>query len=388
MTSHHNIRSSAVPLPAQIRLATLAAALPLNDSIMVDVSCSWVCETEGQSVSDVLNIHNNDDPNENHQQNRVPEPVLLSQPEDSAPCVLSLSCRSACVIRRLESCPKLELWKFTTRAENTSRLGPFYRKELLLDHPSASCDVKLLSLSGRRCVRVLSVTVALQAAVRSGASVNHSIDLQQVRSMMEEMGTSLSPGAQHLMDMVQFQQQNQTSSLTSLFPMLMGGRALSQIQLTSSVAEASSNQNGAMSHDSSDSTCSESSESRSPVSPAHVTEMMSQLMRGRGQAPDSAPDLLPVLQSVCGHVTQLRLDNAAAALKENFNGTCDLDPEMERRLEQMEQRLKAHFDKRLDALEQKLDSVLNLALTNHSFSRLNSKNLTEEKIHQATTDCD
>ncbi|KAJ0060698.1 hypothetical protein NL108_017232, partial [Boleophthalmus pectinirostris] len=219
--------------------------------------------------------------------------------------------------------------------------GPFYRKQLVLDHPSASCDVKLLSLCGRRCVRVLSVSVGVET-VRSGVSVNHSIDLQQVQSMMEEMGTSLSPGAQHLMDMVQFQQQNQTSSLSSLFPMLMGGRALPQMPsplqfpppFTSSAAETPSNQIGAMSHDSSDSTCSgelipnendsvcfpESSESRSPVSPAHISEMMSQLLKGRGQALDSAPDLLPVLQSVCGHVTQLRLDNAAA-LKEINDGT-------------------------------------------------------------------
>ncbi|XP_020783482.2 ATPase PAAT [Boleophthalmus pectinirostris] len=378
---------------------------------MVDVSSSWVCESEGRSLSDVLRIYNNEDPNENHEQqqeqNCSTAPVLLSQPEESAPCVLSLNCSPPSVIRRLEFVTEARTVEVydqsgeycgTVRGERDQSVhtdspdsGPFYRKQLVLDHPSASCDVKLLSLCGRRCVRVLSVSVGVET-VRSGVSVNHSIDLQQVQSMMEEMGTSLSPGAQHLMDMVQFQQQNQTSSLSSLFPMLMGGRALPQMPsplqfpppFTSSAAETPSNQIGAMSHDSSDSTCSESSESRSPVSPAHISEMMSQLLKGRGQALDSAPDLLPVLQSVCGHVTQLRLDNAAA-LKEINDGTCACDPEMERRLEQMERRLKEHFDRRLDALEQKLDSVLNLALTNQNLlPEFLPKSPTEEKIHQET----
>lgn len=40
-----------------------------------------------------------------------------------------------------------------------------------------------------------------------GPALGPSIDMKQVQSMVNEMGTSLSPGAQNLMDMVQFQQQ-------------------------------------------------------------------------------------------------------------------------------------------------------------------------------------
>uniref|UniRef100_A0A8C6WVD8 Si:rp71-19m20.1 n=1 Tax=Neogobius melanostomus TaxID=47308 RepID=A0A8C6WVD8_9GOBI len=379
---------------------------------MVNVSSSWICQTEGPSLSDVLisvDVQNNEDPNENHEPNRAAAPVLLSQPEEGAPCVLSLNCSPCSAIVRLELVSEARTVEVydrqgdycgTARGEREQSItadgsdsGPFYKKQLVLDQPSTSCEVKLLSLCGRRCVRVLSVTVGLQT-VRSGASVNPSIDLQQVQTMMEQMGTSLSPGAQHLMDMVHFQQQNQTSSLSSLFPMLMGARALSLPQTPppqseSSTPDVSPNQNGAMSHDSdpasSDSTCSDSSEARSPVSPAHVSEMMSQLMMGgRGRALGSAPDLLPVLQSVCGHVTQLRHDNAAA-LKE-INGGCELDAEMERRLEQMEQRLKEHLDRRMDALEQKLDSVLSLALMNHPL--LTSKSVPEQRAEQATVNTD
>lgn len=329
--------------------------------------------------------------------------------------MLSLNCSPPSAIRRLELvseartvevydqqgeyCGTVRGERDQSIATDSSESGPFYKKQLVLDQPSTSCEVKLLSLCGRKCVRVLSVTVALQT-VHSGTVVNPGIDLQQVQTMMEQMGTSLSPGAQHLMDMVHFQQQNQTSSLSSLFPMLMGARALSlnspqtpspQSEFASSAPDASPSQNGTMSHDSgpasSISSCSESSEARSPVSPAHVSEIVSQLMRGRGQALGSAPDLLPVLQSVCGHVTQLRHDNAAA-LKEISDGTCELDPAMERRLEQMELRVKEHFDKRLDALEQKLDSVLNLALMNQNYTPLTQKNLTEERRNQATVNTD
>lgn len=377
---------------------------------MVDVSSSWSCETEGPSLSDVLisvDAEENEDPNENHEQNCSAAPVLLSQPEEGAPCVLTLNCGPHSAMVRLELLSEARTVEVydqqgeycgTARGERDQSVvtdspdsGPFYRKRLVLDQPSSSCEVKLLSLCGRRCVRVLSVTVGLRP-VRSGASVNPGIDLQQVQTMMQQMGTSLSPGAQHLMDMVHFQQQNQTSSLSSLFPMLMGARGLSlsmpqtpppQSEFTSSTPDDSPNQNGAMSHDSgpasSDSTCSESSEARSPVSPAHVSEMMSALMRGRGQGLGSAPDLLPVLQSVCGHVTQLRHDNAAA-LKELSNGAGELDPVMERRLEQMELRLKEHLDKRLQALEHKLDSVLNLVLMNQSCAGLTpSKDVPQER---------
>lgn len=382
----------------------------------MDLSSSWTCQTEGPSLADILiyvDNQENIDPNENHEQNCAVAPVLLSQPEESTPCVLALNCSPTSAIMRLELVSEartLEVYDQrgeycgTARGERIQGITlespdhePFYRKRLLLTQPSTSCEIKLLSLCGRRFVRVLSVTVGLQT-MHSGVSVTPGIDLQQVQTMMEQMGTSLSPGAQHLMDMVHFQQQNQTSSLSSLFPMLMGAGALClnppqtlSPQSESSTPDTSPNQNGTISQDSgpasADSTCSESSEVRSPVSPAHISEMMSQLMSGRGQALSAAPDLLPVLQSVCGHVTQLRHDNAAV-LREIKGDTCDLDAEMERRLEQMELRLKEHFDKRLDALEKKLDSVLNLALMNQNYPDLTPKNILEERRNEATVNLD
>lgn len=40
----------------------------------------------------------------------------------------------------------------------------------------------------------------------SSRAHNPAIDMQQVQSLVDEMGTSLSPGAQNLMDMVRVQQ--------------------------------------------------------------------------------------------------------------------------------------------------------------------------------------
>lgn len=56
--------------------------------------------------------------------------------------------------------------------------------------------------------------VAVGLRFRPGAELQpdptSGIDLHRVRAMMEEMGTTLSPGAQNLMEMVQFQQKVST----------------------------------------------------------------------------------------------------------------------------------------------------------------------------------
>lgn len=64
---------------------------------------------------------------------------------------------------------------------------------------------QLLSLGGRSSILVCRVTVGLQPLPPCAAR-GPGIDMQQVQCLVEEMGTSLSPGAQNLMDMVHFQQ--------------------------------------------------------------------------------------------------------------------------------------------------------------------------------------
>ncbi|XP_040455313.1 ATPase PAAT-like [Falco naumanni] len=61
-----------------------------------------------------------------------------------------------------------------------------YKKYLKFECPAASCRIKLLSIGS-------------------------SIDLDRVQTIMESMGSKLSPGAQQLMDMVRCQQKNSLS---------------------------------------------------------------------------------------------------------------------------------------------------------------------------------
>lgn len=67
---------------------------------------------------------------------------------------------------------------------------------------------QLLSLGGRSTVGIRHVVVGLRFS--PGADFQPSpgagVDLHRVQAMMQEMGATLSPGAQNLMEMVQFQQ--------------------------------------------------------------------------------------------------------------------------------------------------------------------------------------
>ncbi|CAJ1081361.1 ATPase PAAT [Xyrichtys novacula] len=267
-------------------------------------------------------------------------------------------------------------------AESSDR-GPFYRKQLILEDPSAACEVKLLSLGGQNSVLVCRVIVGLRS-LQAPPVCGPGIDMQQVQVLVDQMGASLSPGAQNLMDMVQFQQKNQTGSLGGFLPLLMGGGALSAMvkgvgvpsaalrdpvqpadsraPLSSSgpAGEDPSGQTGPPDRPGSGLT---SAELRAPVNHAQLTEMMSHFLNAQGQerAVNPGPEFLPMLQNVCGQVTKLRLDDAAEMAekeKKMRNGSWELDSAMERRLEEMERRLMEHVDRRLDALEQKLEKAL------------------------------
>lgn len=69
-------------------------------------------------------------------------------------------------------------------------------------------SVQLLSFGGRSSVAITHVSVGLETLKerQGGMALDPGIDLQRVQAMMEEMGTTLSPGAQNLMELVQSQQ--------------------------------------------------------------------------------------------------------------------------------------------------------------------------------------
>ncbi|MEQ2162120.1 hypothetical protein GOODEAATRI_016530 [Goodea atripinnis] len=353
-------------------------------STMVDIDvkrgAAWVCQTQGCKLADILlpvHLNNRDDEedlSQSHKETNQVAPVVLEQVEEGSPCILTLSCSPS----------------FPTAISSLMVISEARTIEVY-NQLEEYCGT-LLSLAGRNSVLVCRIVVGLQE-LQPAPTRGPGIDLQQVQSLVEEMGTSLSPGAQNLMDMVQFQQKNQTGSLGGFLPLLMGGGAFSALaggvgmsaaaarspphpadctppEATRSV-DLTPSQNGGMSEGSTSpdlslsdisSTNTTSSENGVPVNHTQLEEMMSRFLKGRSHGQALSPELLPMLQSVCGQVTQLRLDNAGAALlerdKKMRNSACELDSVMERRLEEMEQRLKEHMDRRLDVLEQKLEKAL------------------------------
>uniref|UniRef100_A0A3Q3W3X1 Uncharacterized protein n=1 Tax=Mola mola TaxID=94237 RepID=A0A3Q3W3X1_MOLML len=320
---------------------------PSGLSIMVDIAvkggAAWVCHAQGRHLTDVLLPLHVIHFNRKSFLRRV-DPVLLEQTEEGSPCVLTLHCSlgSSIAIRRLlvvSEARTMEVYSQTGEYCGTVRvgLGWFVGFSVILCFCAPRLGPQLLSLAGRRSVSVCRVIVGLQQ-LQPSPVCSPGIDMQQVQCLVDEMGKSLSPGAQNLMDMVHFQQKNQTGSLGGFLPLLMGGGVFSALAQKSSISP------GAI-----------------PIHTHHtqLAEMMSHFLKGQGrdQVLSSGGELLPVLQSVCGQVTKLRLDDAAETEKKMRNGM-ELDSAMEHRLEEMERRLKEHVDRRLDALEQKLESAL------------------------------
>ncbi|XP_029776430.1 uncharacterized protein C10orf88-like, partial [Suricata suricatta] len=91
----------------------------------------------------------------------------------------------------------------------------FYKKYLKLESPSHACKIKLLSFGEKQCVFISKVVVHLRrlsaSSSASSPALGSRIDLQRVQTLMESMGSKLSPGAQQLMDMVRSQQQGKTT---------------------------------------------------------------------------------------------------------------------------------------------------------------------------------
>ncbi|XP_067100915.1 ATPase PAAT [Osmerus mordax] len=400
---------------------------------------SWTCTSQDHQLADIfLPVHINGNTDLSQADRETPKgcaPVLLEQVEEGSPCVITLQCPPQCpaVISSLlvvseartvevysqsgDYCGTCRGEREASTEQHSAERGPFYRKHMALDCPSRACDVKLLSLGGRTSVAVMRVVLGLRPPEPTAASVpspgpgpdlglglglGRSIDMERVQSMVQEMGTSLSPGAQSLMDMVQTQQKNQTDVLGGFLPLLMGSGALSALArgtrfpgapgsmaqppgTTGPTDPVPPTQNEALSggdspglafQDGGAGTTPSPSSPTSLANQARLADMMSPFLsgspgqaRGRSLCPLS-PDLLPMLQSVCGQVTQLRLDDAAAKEEERKangpreeRGCCrGLEEVLELHLEQMERRLKEHMDQRLDALEVRLQKALLQAL--------------------------
>ncbi|XP_012999133.1 ATPase PAAT isoform X2 [Cavia porcellus] len=87
-----------------------------------------------------------------------------------------------------------------------------YKKYLKLEPSTHACKIKLLSFGEKQCVFISKVVVHMRPISAHSSpgcpALGSRINLDKVQTMMESMGSKLSPGAQQLMNMVRFQQQN------------------------------------------------------------------------------------------------------------------------------------------------------------------------------------
>ncbi|XP_030631301.1 ATPase PAAT [Chanos chanos] len=384
-----------------------------KNGIPVSGHTNWLCKPSETQIAGILITKETGD---NHSilndvvtgittENCQDETVFLEQVDETSPCIIKLHCtpNSGNVIVSLliiSEARTIEVYSGSGdycgtcrgerdhgwHADSTVEEKLFYRCHLVLESPATSCEVKLLSLGGRTCVGVARIVVGLRLlkATQRSHPAGPGIDLQRVQTMMEEMGTTLSPGARSLMDMVQVQQ-SKADVLGGFLPLLMGGGALAGLakgakvptatepKHPSSVNSTPCEEAGSDGAKSPTLQCPQSAPQALPFTMNHskVSDMLSALLNGQ-PSQQSNPDLLPMLQSVCGQVTQLRLDASTSpeSQRNGPNGSreehvcCEvLEKALERRLEEMEQRLKEHMDQRLNALQQKLELALQMVLT-------------------------
>ncbi|XP_026525056.1 uncharacterized protein C10orf88 homolog isoform X2 [Notechis scutatus] len=198
----------------------------------VSVACSWVCPSDLASVLCVVPAGEFDaeelsEPAPNGQ-NLV---VLEEQINDDGvvPCLLYLHCdpcgsEEIVSLSIISEARNMEVYLgdeyygtgrgervFTVKHGSKGDQVSLYKKYLKLECPTVSCKIKLLSISEKQRVLINKIIVQVQSACAKtvpNVTLGSGIDLDKVQTIMESMGSKLSPGAQQLLDMVRFQQKN------------------------------------------------------------------------------------------------------------------------------------------------------------------------------------
>lgn len=151
-------------------------------------------------------------------------------PRDENPCFIYLKCgpnggEEILSVGILSSARNMEVYLGeeycgTSRGKNVCTVLDnseqekilLYKKYLKLESPTHACKIKLLSFGEKQCVLISKVVVHLRPRSAnpspSSPALGSRIDLDNIQTIMESMGSKLSPGAQQLMDMIRFQQQN------------------------------------------------------------------------------------------------------------------------------------------------------------------------------------
>ncbi|XP_066880522.1 ATPase PAAT-like isoform X2 [Kogia breviceps] len=149
--------------------------------------------------------------------------------QDENPCFLYLRCdppggEEIVSIGILSSARNMEVYSGdeycgTSRGKNVCNVLDnsehekiiLYKKYLKLESSTHACKIKLLSFGEKQCVFISKVVVHMRPVLANSSAgcpaLGSRIDLERVQTIMESLGSKLSPGAQQLMNMVRFQQQ-------------------------------------------------------------------------------------------------------------------------------------------------------------------------------------
>ncbi|XP_037352828.1 ATPase PAAT [Talpa occidentalis] len=281
-----------------------------------------------------------------------------------------------------------------------------YRKYLILESSTPDCKIKLLSFGDKQCVFVSKVVVHIRpVSVNPSPSfpaLGSRIDLERVQTIMESMGSKLSPGAQQLMHMVRFQQQNRLPIGEQLQSVLGNAGCKHVIEASPSALDTSSSTpfpfrtgltSGSLTEDFKaclgGSTQPPGGGPRAPdlgertvVPPRHsllendLQHAVSSLLPKKASDDSNVPssDLLPFLQNLCSQVNHLRVGRdtpwqealtkpreGVAAVPTEEKPLCSyLENILSKNMELMEKKLTGYIDQRLCRLQEHLDNKIAL----------------------------
>uniref|UniRef100_A0A671STT5 Uncharacterized protein n=1 Tax=Sinocyclocheilus anshuiensis TaxID=1608454 RepID=A0A671STT5_9TELE len=289
-----------------------------SEDAVISARSSWLCSSQKQ-LSDVLTTTQYNSPSDDCRC----DPVCLQRAEEGLPCVVTLLCtpNSASVISSLQVV-------------------------------SEARTIEVYSLSGEYC----------------GTCRGEHVQKSHTDGYFYLIFSSLIGSFLHLLRgryySIFFCLLNKSDMLNGFIPLLMGGGALSCLSRGGGASSSAGAESG-------------------PNLPSGLGQLLSTSNQNQTPGAMSAmlssetgtinPDLLPMLQSVCGQVTQLRLEEATSQERKK-NGEREghiccvgfekiLETVVEKRMDEMERRLKEHLDLRLDALQQRLEITLQQALS-------------------------
>ncbi|XP_062070419.1 ATPase PAAT-like isoform X1 [Lepus europaeus] len=259
----------------------------------------------------------------------------------------------------------------------------FYKKYLKLESSARACKIKLLSLGEKQCVFLSRVVVHVRSVPANSSTrspaLGSRIDLDKVQTMMQSMGSKLSPGAQQLMNMVRFQQQNRIPVGEQL-QVVLGSPGYQHLGALQSPAAAGAPAKSACTPvpvgtalapgDATESTQVHGGENtaaldRCGTEPQTRPALASELRTAVSEKAGEEPGVLPFLQTLCGQLSRVRVAGATerregrAPLAMETQPVCSyLEKILSKNMELMEKKLMDYIDERVHRLQEHVDRQL------------------------------